>query len=106
MYEKEFSKRLSQLRIRRNVSAREMSLSLGQNSSYINHIENGQTLPSMRGFFYICDYLGISPSEFFEFDVRYPDCCSSIMESIKELDEQEVESLEKLLTILTEKRHK
>ena len=32
-------------------SAREMSLALGQNPSYINRIENGKALPSMQGLF-------------------------------------------------------
>ena len=43
-----------------------MSLSLGQNVNYINYIENGRNFPSMQGFFLICDYLKISPAEFFE----------------------------------------
>lgn len=65
MYEDHFSRRLSALREARKVSAREMSLSIGQNESYINRIENGKAFPSMQGFFYICEYLGITPEEFF-----------------------------------------
>ena len=52
MTEKEFSLRLAQLRSEKVVSARDMSLSIGQNASYINNIENGKALPSMTGFFY------------------------------------------------------
>ena len=51
--------RLAQLRIQKGVSARDMSLSLGQSESYINKIENRRTLPSMSGFFYICEFLEI-----------------------------------------------
>lgn len=65
MTEKEFSLRLAQLRSEKGVSARDMSLSIGQNASYINNIENGKALPSMTGFFYICEYLNITPGEFF-----------------------------------------
>lgn len=54
------------------VSARDMSLSLGQSESYINKIENKRTLPSMTGFFYICDYLNITPQEFFNTDAAAP----------------------------------
>ena len=36
---KEFSQRLSELRINKDVSARDMSLSIGQNHGYINNIE-------------------------------------------------------------------
>ncbi len=47
-----FGKRISDLRIGGGQnSAREMSLALGQNPSYINRIENGKALPSMQGLF-------------------------------------------------------
>ena len=58
-----FYQRISELRTQKGVSARDMSLSLGQSESYINKIENKRTLPSMTGFFYICDYLNITPQE-------------------------------------------
>ena len=49
-----FAHRLYTLRTEHNISAREMSLAIGQNSSYINRIENKITLPSMQcvGKFY------------------------------------------------------
>lgn len=50
MYEDFFIKRLITLRRQKNVSAREMSLAIGQNESYINRIENGKTYPSMQVF--------------------------------------------------------
>ena len=62
-----FGMRLAELRLRRNVSAREMSISLGRGAGYINSIEGGHVLPSMVMLFEICDYLGVSPKEFFEF---------------------------------------
>ena len=58
-----FSRRVTELRMQKGVSARDMSLSLGQSESYINKIENRRTLPSMTGFLYICEYLGITPEE-------------------------------------------
>lgn len=51
MYEKLFAERLSKLRSQKNVSAREMSLAIGQNESYINRIENNLAFPSMQSFF-------------------------------------------------------
>ena len=62
----EFIKRLVALRQQKNVSAREMSLSLGMSENYINSLENGAALPNMTAFFFICDYLGITPQEFFD----------------------------------------
>lgn len=60
-----FYGRLTELRLQKGVSARDMSLSLGQSESYINKIENKRTLPSFTGFLYICEYFGITPQEFF-----------------------------------------
>ena len=62
-----FAARLTELRMERNVSAREMSISLGHGAGYINSIENGHALPSVIMLFEICDYLKVSPKEFFEF---------------------------------------
>ena len=64
MEKREFSARLTSLRMHKGVSARDMSLSIGQSASYINNIENGRSLPSMEVFFYICDYPEISSQEF------------------------------------------
>ncbi len=60
-----FCNRLRYLRNKRGVSAREMSLALGQNVNYVNLIENGKRLPSMEGFFFICEYFGLTPVDFF-----------------------------------------
>ena len=66
MDEKDFSLRLAKLREKKGVSARDMSLSIGQNPGYINNIESGKSMPSLSGIFYICEYLGITPSDFFD----------------------------------------
>ena len=65
-----FAQRLTELRINKGVSARDMSLSIGQSAGYINNIENGVNLPSMTVFFYICEYLGIEPKDFFDTDTQ------------------------------------
>ena len=52
MYEDLIAKRVSQLRMQKGVSARDMSLSLGQSESYINKIENKKALPSITCLLY------------------------------------------------------
>ena len=66
MYEEQFSKRLTELRTQKGVSARDMSLSIGQNPGYIRAIESGTAFPTMANFFYICEYFNITPQEFFD----------------------------------------
>ena len=43
-----FAERLTELRMERGVSARDMSLSLGQSESYINKIENKKKIVNNR----------------------------------------------------------
>lgn len=62
-----FAERLAQLRSAKGVSGREMSLSIGQSAGYINNIENGNNLPSLAMFFEICEYLSVTPQDFFSY---------------------------------------
>ena len=56
MDEQFIKQRIAKLRTDKNISARELSLQLGQSTGYINTIENGKSLPSMSMFLYICEY--------------------------------------------------
>lgn len=89
MYEEMFAERLSKLRALKGVSAREMSLDIGQNESYINRIENKSSFPSMQGFFYICEYLQVSPAEFFSDDNPDPKELNDILKDLKLLSQDQ-----------------
>lgn len=93
MFEDFFIKRLASLREQKGVSAREMSLALGQNESYINRIENGKTFPSLQAFFYICEYLQISPKEFFDEDSPSPIKVAQIAAELQKLDEVQLDTI-------------
>lgn len=97
MFEEDFSRRLGELRERKGVSAWDMSLSIGQNPGYINTIENGHSLPSMSAFLSICDYLMISPCEFFDLDAKVPERLRSITENLKKLDDEQLASVETIV---------
>lgn len=90
MDEKEFAWRVTQLRIQKGVSARDMSLSLGQCESYINKIENGYAMPSMTGFFYICEYFGITPEQFFSQNHENPALIDKAVREIEKLSEPDL----------------
>ena len=99
-----FASRLTEMRMKRNVSAREMSISLGRGAGYINSIESGHVLPSMVMLFEICDYLKVSPKEFFEFtepdtnrlfELRLTDIYKSLGADEREILRRIVELLER-----------
>lgn len=98
-YEEFLPQRLTQLRMQRNVSARDMSLSLGQANNYINSIENRKALPSMQSFFYICEYLGVTPQEFFDEGNACPVRLRELLDEAKRLDDN---ALGHLLALMRE----
>ena len=99
MYEDFIPERLAKLRMQKGVSAHDMSLSLGQANNYINNIENRKALPAMQSFFYICEYLGITPQEFFDEGNVHPALLQEIIDEAKCL---EPKPLEYLLGIMKE----
>ncbi|MEG1158223.1 MAG: helix-turn-helix transcriptional regulator, partial [Christensenellaceae bacterium] len=93
MYEDFIGQRLAVLRQQKNVSARDMSLSIGQNQNYISHIESRKMLPSMQALFYICEYLGIKPKDFFD-DEKQPSLLQhEAISYIYELNDDDVEMI-------------
>lgn len=93
MYEEMFPIRLAQLRNKKGISARDMSLSIGQNPGYINNIETGKALPSMAAFFFICDFLEITPQEFFDNESPYPEEIRIIASNLKKLNINQLQSI-------------
>ena len=98
-----FPSRLAELRIQRGVSARDMSLSLGQSESYINKIENKRTLPSMAGFIYICEYLGITPQEFFNFGEETSNGMNALVDQLKQFDAEQINALTAFIKTIVKK---
>ena len=99
MYENFLPDRLAELRMQKGISARDMSLSLGQANNYINTIENKKSLPSMQSFFYICEFLNITPQEFFDEGNTNPQRLREFMNEAKKLNDN---SLSHLLGIMKE----
>ena len=98
-----FYKRLTELRLQKGVSARDMSLSLGQSESYINKIENRRTLPSLTGFVYICEYFDITPSEFFNTEVTDPKKTNELITEISKLSAKQTEHILQVIKDLNAK---
>lgn len=97
MDEKDFSLRIATLRTKKGVSARDMSLSMGQNPGYINNIESGKSMPSLAGIFYICDYLQITPSELFDVGVENPEKLKGIIVDLRKLNDKQLDTISTLI---------
>lgn len=95
--------RITELRILHNVSEYQMSLELGQSKSYIQAITSGKMLPSLKQLFNICDYFGISLSEFFDTSKDNPVKIQQITDQLKSLSPQDLELVSILLSRLPKK---
>lgn len=91
MDKKTFAERLAQLRTEKGISARDMSLSIGQSPNYITSIESGRNLPSMTAFFYICEYLHITPIEFFDTKNINPKKNTDLLGLIKNFNSEDID---------------
>ena len=89
----DFASRLTDLRQKKGVSARDMSLTIGQNETYINKIENRKALPSMDCFYYICEFLEIMPDQFFDESDAAPMATNEIVEALRSLSKEDLHLL-------------
>lgn len=89
--------RIAQLRTQKKVSARDMSLSLGQSESYINKIENKRMMPSMQGFLYICEYFDITPQEFFDQNMEAPQKTAELIRKAAQLTPDQTDHILRII---------
>lgn len=82
--------RITQLRMQKSVSEYKMSYDLGHSRSYIYNISSGKSLPPMAEFLEICNYLGVTPSDFFNDSTENPALVQSAIEEIKKLDDDDL----------------
>ncbi len=82
--------RITELRLKKGISEYKMSLELGHSRSYIQSIVSGRTLPSMTEFLNICEYLNITPKDFFDQSVGNPELIQKAVEGLKTLDDSDI----------------
>lgn len=101
--EKFVRNRITQLRLKKGVSEYQMSYDLGHSRGYVYNISSGKSLPSMSEFFSICDYFGITPSEFFDAEQNNPVLISKAVEELKSLNDNDMLLALTLLNRLNQK---
>ena len=85
--------RISSLRQEKQISERKMSLDLGHSTSYIRSITSGRALPSMSEFLYICEYLGVTPMEFFNEERKTTLAQQKAIEHIYSMSDEDIRLL-------------
>ncbi len=90
MYDSFFRERLTDLRLRKGVSEYQMSFDLGHSRSFVHNLSSGKSLPKMKEFFAICEYFGITPSEFFDDGTRLPELVHKAVKGLELLNDSDV----------------
>lgn len=85
--------RISALRIKKNVSEYRMSTDLGHSKSYMQSISSGRSVPSLGEFLYICEYLGVTPREFFDEDMKEPQLVQKLYELSRNMSQEDLNIL-------------
>ena len=96
-------KRITQLRMKKGVSEYQMSLDMGHSRSYIQSIVSGKALPSMSEFLYMCEYLDVTPSAFFDEQVDNPALHQKAIDEMRTLPDKDVLTLLSLIERFKEK---
>ena len=95
--------RITELRIKKNISECKLSHDLGHSNSYIRGITSGRALPSMSEFLYICEYFGITPKEFFDEENSEPLLTEKLSALSKKLSKDDLNLLTELAERLADK---
>lgn len=82
--------RIMQLSLQKGVSKYKMSYDLGHSRSYISDISSGKSLPPMTEFLKICEYFGITPSEFFNDSNENPVLLQTAIEELRKLNDDDL----------------
>ena len=85
--------RISVLRTKKNVSEYRMSTDLGHSKSYMQSISSGRAMPSLGEFLYICEYLGVTPREFFDEDMKEPQLVQKLYELTRNMSKADLNVL-------------
>ena len=95
-------KRITELRMKKGISEYKMSLDLGHSGSYIKSISSGRSLPPLKEFLYICEYLEISPKDFFDENVDNPILIQKALDGMKNMKDKDLLTLLGLIDRLNE----
>lgn len=95
--------RITELREKKGVAEYKMSLDLGHSRNYIQNISNGKSKPSIEEFLYICEYLGVTPTTFFDEGNQEPLLIQKAIEGMKQLSDKDILALLSLIDRLLDK---
>lgn len=95
--------RITELRIKKDVSEHRMSLDLDKNGSYIRGITSGASMPSVKELFNIIAYFNMTPAEFFAPLEAEKSPYNNICERLRTLSDTDLQKVQTFLDWISAK---
>lgn len=97
--------KITELRIKRNISEYQLSYDVGHSKNYVHNIVTGYSQPSVKELLYLIEALGVAPRDFFDEAVEFsnPYLSKKIMEGIKGMSDENLEAVLLIVERLNEK---
>jgi len=96
--------RITELRLKKGISEYKMSTDMGHSKSYIQSITSRRALPSLSEFIYMCEYLGVTPKEFFDENITEPILVRQLCNLVSNLPDKDLLALINIADRLNEKK--
>lgn len=58
----------------------------------------------MAAFFFICEYINITPRDFFDLDAQEPEELKQIIENLKKLNKKQLDSISSIVSDFTKNK--
>jgi transcriptional regulator with XRE-family HTH domain len=87
--------KITELRLKRNLSEYQLSYNVGHSKNYVHNIVSGCSQPSVKELLYLIDALGVTPRDFFDetIEFRNPYLSKKIIDGIKEMPDENLEAV-------------
>ncbi|MGN8648149.1 helix-turn-helix domain-containing protein [Gracilibacillus sp. HCP3S3_G5_1] len=96
----DIGKRIKNIRLAKGMKLTEVAKKAFISQPYLSDIENGRTTPSIDKLAAICEVLDTSLSEFFGVEKELSAETQRLIENVKQLTEEEVQSLGNFIEIM------
>lgn len=97
--------RITELRIKRDISEYQLSYDVGHSKNYVHNIVTGYSQSSVKELLYLIEALGVRPRDFFdeEADFQNPYLAKQIIDGIKHMDDDDLNAILSIISRLNKK---
>lgn len=97
--------RITELRIKQDISEYQLSYDVGHSKNYVHNIVSGHSQPSVKELLYLIDALGVTPRDFFDEqeEFRNPYLSKKIMDGIRNMSDEDLQAVLLIIERLNDK---